>query len=149
MGFICEVSNQPRTLSSILIMDIPWHPLYPASPVVSTSKLWAQAHFNFHIISGCSEQWELSLILLLFYKRGRTLHFLCFISIKVQGAWPGEGLRALGSAGVWPQHVHRAQTLLWIEVEMPVSSGCRKTMDVVRPLAGEVKLHPWNGNQTF
>lgn len=32
---------------------------------------------------------------------------------------------------------------------MPLNSGWTKTMDIVRLLTGEVKLHLWNGNQTF
>lgn len=37
----------------------------------------------------------------------------------------------------------------WIGAEVPLSSGCRKNMNIVKLLTGEVKLHFWNGNQTF
>ena len=50
--------------------------------------------------------------------------------------------------GVRPQHVYWASHLLWIEAEVPVSSGCRKNVCVARSLTGEVKLHLWNGNET-
>lgn len=42
-----------------------------------------------------------------------------------------------------------ASDLLWRGAEVPLNSGWTKTMDIVRLLTGEVKLHLWNGNQTF